>query len=422
MLWLKPVKRGMLALRNRAILLRHLARLILKLTQSQIIPNNTLTPVNDKNKHKINILTTLTMLETKLHTPIRSTINLGLLPTEPTTTNASNTLESATILACCKGHQTAIRLTIKHANRTRYIKYGSALLAMFIRKPRDALKSILKTTSPKNKDINDPTPTNLSSITRPNDPITRLITNDPAPITTIIESLETKALSLDNLINPLASFPWLHAIPAGTPPTKNMIIGNITPAIFQEALRQLPNHKAPGPDNIPGILLKNISKAFHKAIYRLFQAMATTGITPPDWLLSNTIFLYKKNDPYNLGNYRPITLANALYKLLASCLTILAMDYVDAHKINSPEQEGFRAGRSCSRAITHLSLCVEGAHTHDKDILIAYLDFTQAFPSADHTQLARTLRFLGIPEDFIFTVTNLYTHHVPSSPRTHSPR
>jgi hypothetical protein len=55
--------------------------------------------------------------------------------------------------------------------------------------------------------------------------------------------------------------------------------------------------------------------------------MAITGITPPSWLLSNTILLYKKNDTYNLDDYRPITLANSLYKLRASCLTIiLAMD------------------------------------------------------------------------------------------------
>jgi hypothetical protein len=102
-----------------------------------------------------------------------------------------------------------------------------------------------------------------------------------------------------------------------------------------------------------------------------------------------------------------MTLANALYKLWAYCLAILAIDYVEAHKIISPEQEGFRAGRSCSRALTHLSLCIEDSHAHDKDILIAYLDFTQAFPSTDHTQLARALRFLGIPEYFIFIVTNL---------------
>jgi hypothetical protein len=73
-----------------------------------------------------------------------------------------------------------------------------------------------------------------------------------------------------------------------------MIIGNITPAIFQEALRRLPNHKAPGPDNIPGILLKHMPKAFHKAMYQLFQAMSITSITPPNGLLSNTILLYNK--------------------------------------------------------------------------------------------------------------------------------
>ena len=89
-----------------------------------------------------------------------------------------------------------------------------------------------------------------------------------------------------------------------------MIIGNITPAIFQEALRQLSNHKAPGPDNIPGILLEHMPIGFHKATYQLFQAMVTTGITLPNWLLSNTILLYKKNDPYNLDNYMPIILAN----------------------------------------------------------------------------------------------------------------
>jgi len=100
---------------------------------------------------------------------------------------------------------------------------------MFIRKPRDALKSILKTTPSKKQHSKDPTPTNLLSI---RDPITRLITNNTARVKAIIEGLEAKTLSPDILINPLASFPWLHAIPAGTPPTKNMIIGNITPAIF----------------------------------------------------------------------------------------------------------------------------------------------------------------------------------------------
>jgi hypothetical protein len=63
-----------------------------------------------------------------------------------------------------------------------------------------------------------------------------------------------------------------------------MLIGQITPAIFQEALRRTPNHKAAGPDGVPELVLKHMPPEFHEAINLLFQAMVITGITPPSWL------------------------------------------------------------------------------------------------------------------------------------------
>ncbi len=125
-----------------------------------------------------------------------------------------------------------------------------------------------------------------------------------------------------------------------------MIIGKLTPSVFKEALRLLPSYKAPGPDNISGMLIKHMPQAFHDAVFQLFQTMAITGITPPNWLHSNTILLYGKNDPLDLTNYRPIALAFALCKLWTSCLSIIASDFVEAHKSLSPEQEGFKAHRS----------------------------------------------------------------------------
>ena len=178
---------------------------------------------------------------------------------------------------------------------------------------------------------------------------------------------------------------------------------------MQEALRRTPNHKAAGPDGVPGLVLKHMPPAFHEALHLLFQALAETGITPPTWLQSHTILLYKKGDPTLLENYRPITLANAIYKLWTTCIVILATDYIESRKILSPEQEGFRADRSCARAITHLSLCVEDAHTSKKDIVLCYLDFKGAFPSTDHKQLVRTLEYLGLPDDFTKLVSNLYS-------------
>jgi len=137
--------------------------------------------------------------------------------------------------------------------------------------------------------------------------------------------------------------------------------------------------------------------------------MSETGITPPSWLQSHTILLYKKGDPTHLDNYLPITLANAIYKLWTTCIVILATDYIESRKNRSPEQEGFRADTSYAIAVTHLSLCVEEAHTSKKDIILCYFDFKGAFLSTDHTQLVRTLEFMGLPSDFTLLVSNLYS-------------
>ncbi len=110
-------------------------------------------------------------------------------------------------------------------------------------------------------------------------------------------------------------------------------------------------------------MLKHMPQQFYEALHLLFQALAITGITPLSWLQSHTILFYKKGDPAMLDNDRPITLANANYKLWTTCVTILATDYIESRKILSTEQEGFRADRSCASAVTHLSLCVEYAHT-----------------------------------------------------------
>jgi hypothetical protein len=70
-----------------------------------------------------------------------------------------------------------------------------------------------------------------------------------------------------------------------------MIIGKLAPAVFNEARRLPPSRKSPGPDNIPRLLIKHMSQEFHDAVFRLFQTMTITGITPSNWLHSNTIII-----------------------------------------------------------------------------------------------------------------------------------
>ena len=94
------------------------------------------------------------------------------------------------------------------------------------------------------------------------------------------------------------------------------------------------------------------------------------GLHPPQWLKSHIILLYKKREPTRLDNYRPITLANALYKLWTTYISTLTTDYIESCKILSPEQKGFRVDRSCARAVTYSTLCVEVTHSHNNGIVL----------------------------------------------------
>ena len=48
------------------------------------------------------------------------------------------------------------------------------------------------------------------------------------------------------------------------------------------------------------------------------------------------------------------------------------------------------------------------AHTHEKDIILCYLDLKDAFPSTKHRHLVRVLEYLGLPHDFTPLVSSLY--------------
>jgi hypothetical protein len=202
-----------------------------------------------------------------------------------------------------------------------------------------ALQSILSTAA---EEANiQPLPTDLSIL---RDYASGRLLTDPAEVIAQVQKLETHAMSPDPTLPQGAPFPWhlpnVCPFPMVSPNRKHtfpMILGCIIPAIMQEARRRTPNHKAAGLDGIPGMILKHMPLGFLEALQLLFQAMSITGITPPSWLHSHTILRHKKGDSATLDNYRPITLANALYKLWTTCIVMLATDYVESRNIISPE-------------------------------------------------------------------------------------
>ena len=118
--------------------------------------------------------------------------------------------------------------------------------------------------------------------------------------------------------------------------------------------------------------------------------------------------LHKKDDPTQLANYRPIALANTIYKLYTNTITFLLTSYGEQHRLLHFSQEGFRPQRNTSRQIHMILASLEDASLTNKDIYITYIDFKNAFGSIDHARLLSLMEDLGYPTDAIEIISNIY--------------
>jgi hypothetical protein len=179
---------------------------------------------------------------------------------------------------------------------------------------------------------------------------------------------------------------------------------------YDICLKYLGNNKAPGPDNIPNSILKNMPHQFHDLLFLLFQQCYKQQQIPTSWKTSLTILLYKKSDPTILTNHRPIALANTIYKFFTSTITAQLANYGEKHQILQNSQEGFRQERCTSRQLQTLIAALEDSRLTQQDIYLLYIDFKNAFGSIDHARLLVIMADLGYPQDAINLIGNIYSN------------
>jgi hypothetical protein len=152
-----------------------------------------------------------------------------------------------------------------------------------------------------------------------------------------------------------------------------------------------------------------MSPRFHKLFFLFFKHCYKQKQIHASWKTSLTVLLYKKCDPSQLTNHRPIALANTIYKLYTSTLTSILSAYGERYQILHDSHEGFRAERGTSRQLQLLIAALEDARFTNQDIYILYIDFKNAFGSIDHARLLAIMKDLGYPTDSIHLIGNIYS-------------
>uniref|UniRef100_A0ABD2WJG2 Reverse transcriptase domain-containing protein n=1 Tax=Trichogramma kaykai TaxID=54128 RepID=A0ABD2WJG2_9HYME len=160
-----------------------------------------------------------------------------------------------------------------------------------------------------------------------------------------------------------------------------------------------------GPDGVTYADLKRADPG-SRVLTALFDAVWRTEGVPSCWSESNTILLYKKGDPDDIGNWRPISLADTVPKLFAAVLADRVKEWADA--VYSKSQKGFLQFEGCFEHNFILQEILREAKDRKREVVVAWLDLSNAFPSLPHSSIFRALEGHGMPLKVRNVISSLY--------------
>lgn len=161
-------------------------------------------------------------------------------------------------------------------------------------------------------------------------------------------------------------------------------------------IQKLKNSSAPGEDDIRAKTLKLISRHIAEPLVYIFNHCFTSGIFPDRLKLSYGIPVHKGGDKLSLDNYRLLSIINNIAKLLEMCIKSRLCTHLDANKIISPKQFGFREGLSAEDAMYEVVSTVYHAIDSNKKQMAIFLDLAKAFDTVSHNLLLDKLHKYGV--------------------------
>lgn len=164
----------------------------------------------------------------------------------------------------------------------------------------------------------------------------------------------------------------------------------------------LPLSSAAGPDGLTSKELRQIPSVVLRVLFNTLQLLKRVPVCLRN---ARTLFLPKKEGAEQAADFRPITVASVLIRMMHKVYA----SRIQAAVTLDHRQRAFIPADGCGENIVILATALEEAKGGKVPLCMASVDVAKAFDRVDLQAILRGLRRKGISEDFLSYIQDFYT-------------
>ena len=172
------------------------------------------------------------------------------------------------------------------------------------------------------------------------------------------------------------------------------------------AVKKMKGNKSPGLDGISIEFYQLFWPLLGNLLVEVFNESHEDGKLPESQRKSVFSLIHKKDREDDVKNYRPISLTNIDYRILA--FTLSERLHKVLNNIICSDQCAYVRGRYMGTNIRLVNDVIDFFDMTDKNGILFMLDFTKAFDSLEWNFLLKTLRFFNFGPSFIKWIETIY--------------
>jgi hypothetical protein len=186
---------------------------------------------------------------------------------------------------------------------------------------------------------------------------------------------------------------------------------------IHRALKSRADNSVASVDQMTYRLLKLCGKPMIHFLQKVFAQCVKFACVPTEWVRSRLSPLYKKGDPDQPGNFRPLSITSVIYRLFTCLYTKGLQEIIASKNLLNNHQRGFIAGvNGCTEHSILVREVIVDAQRSGIPLWLCAVDFTNAYGSVQHAHLFSVLKQYGFDEQnieilkYISTESREYIH------------